>query len=372
VFRDDMAEGEAQPGELVPVADPAGTSLGWGLYSSSSRIALRMVTRSEAQPTREFWAERVQRAVAWRQRAGLLLEDGACRLIGGDADGIPGLVVDRYARVLVLQSGIQASDRMRDFLLELILEALPFEIEAVLDRSDASVRRLEELEARVELVSGKLDGPVQVREENLTYAVDVEGGQKTGAYLDQRENRLRAAALVADGTVLDAFAYDGLFGIHAALAGARRVVCLEQSRTACERIVANARANGVEERVEVVRTDCMKDLRARAEAGESYDMIVVDPPPFARNRREVDGAERGYVELNRRAALMLGETGRLVTASCSYNVLPETFLVFLRSAARLAQREFAMTGYHGAACDHPELLSLPESRYLKCAFLARR
>ena len=369
IYRDDLAEGQAEAGELVPVEDPSGATLGWGLYSSASRIALRLVSRDEVQPKREFWAQRVQRAVAWRERLGWLHPEGACRLIGGDAEGLPGWVVDRYGRVLVLQSGIQATDRMRAFLLELLLEALPFEVEAVFDRSDSAVRRLEELEPRLEWVEGRNPGPIEVVEDELRYAVDVEGGQKTGAYLDQRENRRRSADLARGASVLDAFAYDGLFGIRAALAGADRVVCLEQSRSACDRIVANARRMGVEERVEVVRADCMKELRNRAEAGERYELIVVDPPPFARNRREVAGAERGYVELNRRASLMLAPTGNLVSASCSYNVPAEAFLGFLRSAGRLAGRDLWLRGLHGAAPDHPEALFLPESRYLKCAFM---
>ncbi len=369
VFADDVAESSAEPGELVPVEDPSGASVGWGLYSRASKIALRMVTRSSDQPDRAFWLERVRRAIEWRARNGLLEEDGACRLIAGDADGIPGLVVDRYARCAVLQSGTQAADRMRGFLIDLLDEAMPFPIDALVDRSDATVRRLEELEPRVEVLRGRVDEPIVVQEGPAAYEVDVLGGQKTGAYLDQRANRLAAAKQAGGRQVLDAFAYDGLFGIQAVLAGAERAVCLEQSRPACERALANARRNGVEDRVEIVRASCMQELRSRAEASESYGLVIVDPPPFARNKRELEGAERGYVELNRRALALTSSEGLLVSASCSYHVLPERFLEHLRAAAELAGRDAWLLDLAGAAADHPQLLALPETRYLKCAFV---
>jgi 23S rRNA (cytosine1962-C5)-methyltransferase len=369
IFADDIADGTAEPGELVPVADPSGASLGWALYSRASKIALRMVSRSEAQPDREFWLDRVRRAIAWRAQNGLLAEDGACRLIAGDADGIPGLVVDRYARSLVLQSGTQAADRMRGFVIELVDEALPFPIETLVDRSDATVRRLEELQPRVEVLRGTAEKPVLVREGAAVYEVDVLAGQKTGAYLDQRNNRLATAARAHGRAVLDAFAYEGLFGIQAALAGAERVLCLEQSRTACERALANAQKNGVADRVEIVRASCMNELRSRADMEERFGIVVVDPPPFARNKREVEGAERGYVELNRRAFALLGPESLLVSASCSYHVLPERFLDHLRTAAELAGRPAWLLDLAGASPDHPQLLALPETRYLKCAFV---
>lgn len=371
IYADDVADGEGTPGELVPVFAPQGESLGWALFSAGSKIALRMVTRDEEQPNRAFWEGRIRRAVEARSRAGLMDEAGACRLISGDAEGIPGLVVDRYQRVLVLQAGTQGADRMRDFLVELLVEALPFEPTAVLDRSDVSVRKLEKLEPRVELVQGSLpEDPIEVQEEGgLCFGVDVREGHKTGAYLDMRENRMKAARVVDGGAFLDAFAYDGLFGIRAALAGAERVLCLEQNAAACERILANAKRSGVEGRVQVERVDCMKDLRRRAEEGESWDHVVVDPPAFARNKRERSGAERGYVELNRRAMMLLPEGGRLVTASCSHATRTQDFVSFLTSAAQAAKRDAFLEALTGAAVDHPVRLGLPESEYLKCAFL---
>jgi len=370
VYADDVASGEGEPGELLPVSDPNGGAMGWGLFSSHSRIAVRMVTRSPEQPKRAFWEERMRYAVELRRRAGLLEPDLACRLVSGDAEGIPGLLVDRYGTTLVLQCTTQGADRMRDFLVELLLEALPFEPEVLLDRSDVGVRKLEGLQPRVETLRGSVDGPVWVREGEVEYGVDIEKGHKTGAYLDQRENRLAAGALAEGRVVLDAFSYDGLFALQAAKAGAERVVCIEQNQAAGERILANARRNGVEDRIEVARANCMQDLRRRAEEGERYGLLIVDPPAFARNRKEAQGAERGYVELNRRAMTMVNEGGgHVVSASCSYNVHAEDFLSYLRSSSRLVERPAWLEEMRGAGIDHPHLLTLPETRYLKCAFV---
>lgn len=370
VYADDVADGEGVPGELVPVHAPQGELMGWALFSAESKIALRMVSKAEEQPNRDFWMARFQRAISARKELGMLDPEGACRLISGDAEGIPGLIVDRYADTLVLQLGTQAADRMRDFFVELLVEAVPFTPSAILERSDLSVRRLEGLEPRVELLQGAIDGPIEVRESGgLVYRVNVREGHKTGAYLDMSQNRIQAAALLPAGRFLDTFAYDGLFGIRAALGGAEDVLCLEQNAAACERIMVNARLSGVEDRVRVERVDCMKDLRARAEKEEVWDTIVVDPPAFARNKREKRGAERGYVELNRRAMLLAAPGGHVVTASCSHAIYASEFLGHLASAARVSGRETMMEAFRGASPDHPVRLGLPESDYLKCAFL---
>ncbi len=369
VYRDDFAEVEGSMGELINVNDPSGGSMGWGLYSTQSRIAVRMVTRSKEQPNRAFWLERMQGAVERRARLGMMEPEGACRLIGGDADGFPGLVIDRYAKTLVVQSGSQGSDTMRDFLLGLLKEAMPFAPDAIIDRSDTSVRKLEGLEKRVEVLEGTLDGPVTVQDGPLTYDVDVTGGHKTGHYLDQSINRKDAAKLGVGGRVLDAFAYDGLFGLHAALAGAKEVVCLEQNKAACERIMQNAERNGVADKVRVEKVDCMKDMRARAESGERYELVIVDPPAFARSKKEVEGAARGYVELNRRAIDLTVPGGSLVSASCSHNVKAEDFIRMISKAAHGAGRSVWLENLAKASPDHPHLVTLPETDYLKCAFL---
>lgn len=371
IYADDVARAEAQPGELVPVLQPDEVVAGWGLFSSESRIRVRLVSRGAEQPNRAFWADRVRAAVASRAALGLLEPDGACRLLAGDADGFPGFVADRYGDTLVLQSGCQGSDRMRDFLVELLDEALPFPMRRVLDRSDSTVRKLEDLPERVEWLRGGDEDPIVVREGDLRYEVDPRAGHKTGHYLDQRDNRIQAAQLVPEGArVLDAFSYDGLFGIRAAMAGAGRVLCLEQSEAACERMARNAEANGVADRLEIRRCNAMRELRRLAhEESERFEVAVCDPPAFARSKREAQGAGRGYVELNTRALELLVPGGVLVSASCSYNVKREEFVDYLRSAARAAKREPQLLALTGASADHTHRLLLPESGYLKCAFL---
>lgn len=378
LYSDDIAAAEGTAGELVPIFGPNDEALGWGLFSNASRIAVRRVTTRPEQPDRTFWAGLVKAAIERRARLGWLTERGACRLIGGDAEHLPGLVVDRYGDVLVMQSGCQGSDRMRDFLLELILEAVPFEVRAVLDRSDSGVRRFEDLEPRVEWLKGapaegQAGEPVIVEEDDLSYEVDVLGGHKTGHYLDQRDNRRRAAELTAarggQARVLDAFSYDGLFGIRCALAGAREVVCLDQNAAAGERLMRNAERNGVADRVRFVKANAMTELRALEQAGERFDLVVCDPPAFARNRREAAGAARGYREVNLRAMRLLVREGVLVSASCSYNVSREEFIGHLEHASRDAGRDAWLIDVRSAAADHPVLLGLPESSYLKCAFL---
>lgn len=383
VYRDDVSEVGAGGGSLVEVRAPRGDVLGWALYSGSSKIALRFVTRSSVQPDREFWRRRVKRAVAARVGAGLVQVAGGERLIAGDADGIPGLVVDRYRDRLVVQSGTQASDKMRDFLLEILTEELAQRevlIAGILDRSDAGVRRHEELEPRVEWLRG---GPelseLWVEEQGLEYAVDILGGHKTGHYLDQRDNRVRAAELVVEwqrhgfaqrpARVLDVFSYDGLFGLRAALAGAGEVLCLDQAAAAGERVLLNAERNGLEGRVAFEKVDAMGDLARRVREGEVWDLVVLDPPAFARSRREVTGAKRGYGELFRRGFQLLSEGGFLVAATCSFNLRLEDFHEVLTKAARDAGVEVTLVELTGAAPDHPRRIDLPETDYLKCAFL---
>ncbi|QDU84611.1 Ribosomal RNA large subunit methyltransferase I [Planctomycetes bacterium Pla163] len=375
IYADDLAQAEAQPGELAPIFGPNEEPLGWGLYSSASRIAVRLVSRRAEQPNRAFWLELVQRAIATRDMLGLLEPNGTCRLISGDSEHLPGLVVDRYADVLVVQSGCQGSDRLRDFLIELVCEVLPFEPRAILDRSDSGVRRLEQLEPRVEWVRGEIDGLLRVEEpDELVYEVDLVNGHKTGHYLDQRDNRAIAGSYAtimpgSEGRVLDAFCYDGLFGIQAARRGAEQVLCLDQSAACEERVLRNAELNGVSDRITFAKANAMHDLRRRASEDEKYDLVVVDPPAFARNRKEVQGAERGYRELNVRAMHLVETGGHLVTASCSFAIGRETFQRILAESARDAQRDAYLLHLAGAAHDHPISLALPESNYLKCAFL---
>jgi len=369
IYADDLSEVDSGPGSLVAVEDPRGARIAWGLYSAGTKLALRLVSTAETAPDRVHWRATIARSLELRQREGLLEPEGACRLLHGDAEGTPGLVIDRYGTVVVVQSGTQASDRLRDLCLELVRELLPWKPRAVVERSDASVRRLESLEPRTGVLEGELPEELVVREDGLLYEVDVLRGHKTGHYLDQRENRRAAARRAFGARVLDAFCYDGLFGLRAALEGARDVLCIDQSRDALERLARNAERNGVAGRVRAERADAMGDLRARAAAGEQYDLIALDPPPFARSRAEVAGAERGYRELNLRALRLLAPGGQLASSSCSHAISAARFVELLGESARDAGRMAWLEELRGAARDHPLLLTLPESGYLKCALV---
>ena len=385
VYRDDVADATGVPaGALVHVASPDRRSMGWALYSDASKIAVRMVTRSETQPNRAFWVAVIQRALAIRASAGMLQPAGAERLLAGDADSLPGLVIDRYRDRLVIQSGCQGSDAMRDFLLELLLaelEARGLAITAILDRSDATVRRHEKLEPRVEWLRGSSrDQVVLIDEDGLAFEVDLLGGHKTGFYLDQRDNRKRAAALcrdyarhgfarVAEPRVLDVFSYDGLFGLRCALAGAGQVLCLDQAQAAGERLAEHAARAGVAGQIAFERVDAMGDLGRRVSAGEAWDVVILDPPAFARSRREVEGAKRGYGELFRRGFQLTRQGGFVVAASCSFNMGYMDFNDILVKAARDAGVTATLLGIDGPSPDHPRRLDLPESDYLKCAFV---
>jgi len=374
IYVDDVAGGEGEPGELVPVSAPDESSLGWGLLSTKSKIAVRLVTRSPEQPGRAFWLERVRSAIAHRAELGYLSPRGACRLSCGDAEGLPGFVVDRYADRLVVQSGCQASDRMRDFLLELFRETLPFEVAGIYERSDSATRKHEDLKSSTGWLSGDPVETVDIEEparEGLPamgYVVSLVAGHKTGHYLDQCENRARVAQLAQGKKVLDAFSYDGLFGIRAALSGAESVLCLDQAQAAGERLVANAERNGVSDKVHFEKTNAMQDLRDRVAAGESYGLVCLDPPAFARNRREVEGGMRGYRELNRRAMSLLEPGGILFSASCSYNIDRKAFVDCIARAAQDVGKRAKVFDMRGASADHPALSSLPESEYLKAVY----
>lgn len=369
IYANDIASGQAQAGELAAFAAPDGRVLGHALYSAQSRIALRSVARGTAAPPADWLERRVAQAVGERARQGLLDPAGAERLLAGDADLVPGLIADRYADILVLQSGTLGADKLRERAIEAFATALPFPLRAVLDRSDAPARRLEGLEPRVEWLRGTPCEPVTVREDGLGYLVDVLGGHKTGHYLDQRENRRLAAAGARGERVLDVCCYDGLFGLHALRAGAREAVFVDQNQRALDRARDNAERNGLLERCRFVRADAAQELRRLAEAGERFGVVVVDPPAFAKRKEEVEGALRGYRELNRRAFSICTEGGLVVSASCSYNVQLPQFLDVLRAAAVDSGRRVVLEQVRGAASDHTVLLALPESWYLKCVFL---
>jgi 23S rRNA (cytosine1962-C5)-methyltransferase len=363
VYRNDL-EGspEISPGDLVAVADPHGRFLGQAFYSAASRIALRMVTAGGEPVDRDFWEARLKRALDYRRR--VVTETDAYRLIFGEADGFPGLVVDSYAGHLALQTLHPAMERRLPEIMELLAAHLtPLSLTL---RHDAEVRLQEGLPLLVETVWGELPPRVEIREGLVKLWVDIRGGQKTGLFLDQRENRL-AAARLARGEVLDAFAYQGAFAMHLA-PGANRVTLVESSGPALALAQDNAGLNGFDH-LEIVKANVFAFLKEAVAGGRRFDFISLDPPAFAKSRRDRDAAYKGYKEINRRAFQLLNPGGVLVTCSCSYNLSEPEFLAIVREAAADAHRQARLIERRGAAKDHPALLSLPESLYLKCLIL---
>ncbi len=361
IYRDDLRECSAEPGAIVPVRRPGGGIVGWAAYGDRSRIALRFVARGPAAPGAGLLRERLEAAALLRGSS--VQGSTAYRLVSSEADGLPGLVVDRYGEVFSMQNSSPAAERWKEEVADWLLER--FAARAIVERNEGAVRDLEGLERRSGVLRGSLPEETWVEEGGVRYAVDVLGGQKTGGFLDQRENRMRLREL-ASGVVLDAFAYEGLFGLHALAGGARRVVCLESAARCEEPARRNFAANGWGDCMEWVRANAFEFLR---EERGGFDVVVLDPPAFAKNRAEIAGALRGYREINLRAMKALTPGGLLVSCSCSSNVRPEAFLEVLREAAGDAGRRVLLLEFRGQSRDHPVLLTLPESRYLKCAFL---
>lgn len=369
LYRDDLVETKgASPersrgtGELVRVIGPGGEFLGQYFYNPRSKIALRLVRRDEGLVDRGFWAARLRAAIAYRER--VVRDATAYRLIASESDGFPGLIVDRYADVLVLQSASAGIEALLPMLVELLVEACA--PSAIVARHDGAVRALEGLPPGTVLLHGTPPARVEIQEGDCRFRVDVMTGQKTGWYLDQRETR-GVAAGYARGRVLDLFAYQGGFACRAARRAAQ-VIAVESSEAALAALGEQAALNGLTN-VTAVKANVFDYLKAAARAGERWDLIVLDPPAFAKRKTEVAGAQRGYKDLNLRALTCLAPGGRLITCSCSHNVSEALFLDILRDAAADARREVRVAEVRTQAADHPILLSLPESHYLKCAVL---
>ncbi|MEW6741185.1 MAG: class I SAM-dependent rRNA methyltransferase [Planctomycetota bacterium] len=365
IYRDDITELAGADGEMAAVADQRGRWIGRGMVSLKSRISVRLITRGHEAVDDRFLGARLEEALA--RRSLLATQTQALRLIHGEADGFPALVVDRYGEALVVQATAPGAERLLDRLLPLLLDRTG--ARRVVARHDVVVRRLEGLPLEVRLLHGGETGPLVVDDDGFRVPVDVMRGQKTGLYLDQRDNRRAIAALGPFGSVLDLFTYQGGFALALAR-HAEEVVAVDSSGEALARAEEAARLNGIEN-VRFVRAKVFEDLRERERRGERYDLVIVDPPAFAKSRRDLENALRGYRELNERAMRMLKPEGRLLTSSCSYNLSEPLFHDVLRAAAATSGSSFLVVGRGGQAHDHPVHLSLPESAYLKTALLRR-
>ena len=362
VYRSDVAEEpEKKPG-IVPVTDRKGKFLGRALYSPSSEIRLRLLTRADEPIDARWWANRIGDAV--RRRNGISAT--AWRAVHAEGDGLPSLIVDKYGSWIVAQLLSAGLETARADVLAGIREALT--PEGILLRNDAAVRRHEGLPVEVTLAEGQVPQTIEIAEDGVRYLAAPWSGQKTGAFLDQRENRLLVGRHTRPGgRALDLFTYHGSFALHLAR-NAKEVLAVDQSNEALARGAENARLNGIGniEWREANAFDLLRELERR---GERFDTIVLDPPAFAKTKANLPRAVAGYKEINLRAMKILTPGGVLFTSSCSYHVSRDLFNAMLADAARDSGRRIQFLGATGAAGDHPELLNVPETGYLKGVLL---
>ncbi len=364
IYRSDVVRASATAGATVRVSGSKGRLLGHALYSDRSEIALRMFSRGDERAGRDLWRARLSQSLRFRE--GLGIDATAYRVVHGEADRLPSLVVDRYGDYFVLQALSQGMDR-------LVPEIVPIMVElagpaGILARNDPRVRLLEGLEQRVDVLHGSVPPAIEVREGRVTYQVDPFRGQKTGLFLDQRENRV-AAAQYARGRVFDGFSYNGGFALALA-PGCDEVLAIDISEDAVARIRTNAERNGLAN-VQARAMNVFDELRELERRGERFDTIVLDPPAFAKNKAAVTKALSGYKEINLRALKLLSPGGFLVTCSCSYNISEAMFADVLASAAVDARAEVVVVEKRMQGRDHPVLMTVPETYYLKCFILRK-
>ena len=360
VYRSDVRDAAgARGGSVVAVRDERGRFVAQALYSDRSEIALRVLTTRDESVGREWWRERLRASAA--RRAGLGRETDAFRLVYSEGDLLPSLIVDRYADVLVLQTLSQGTEELKGMLVELLVEE--FAPRAVVERNDVRVRSLEGLPMHAGVLYGDAPEELKVVQHGVRFCISTLGGQKTGAFLDQRENHL-AARTHARGRALDCFTFNGGFALSIAPA-CESVLGLDISAGAVAAARRNAELNGAAN-VSFREANVFDALRELESAGERFQTIVLDPPAFAKNRASVAAAARGYKEINLRALKMLERGGTLVTCTCSYHMTEPLFLELISEAATDAHRRVQIVERRTQASDHPVLLGVPETLYLKC------
>ena len=356
----DRISGTYAPGDVVSVKSARGRMLGCAFYNPQSQIALRFVTFRDEHVNEEFFRQRIHRAVEYRSA---FADMKSCRMVFAESDGLPALIVDSFGGVLSMQCLCLGMEKHRETILNALCEEL--DPQGIWQRDDVPVRELEGLEQKTGLLYGEVPDKVEISENGVRFLVDVKNGQKTGFFLDQKENRAAIAPFVKNAKVLDCFTHTGSFALHAAYYGAADVTGVDISEYACECAAENARLNGLDN-VHFVAANAFDLLKEKQTAGEKYDVVILDPPAFTKTRGAVESALRGYKEINLRAMKLLRDGGYLVTCSCSQHILPPLFQKMVQEAAedthtRLMQVEFRTQGR-----DHPILPALPETQYLKC------
>ena len=363
IYRSDVTRRPDAPAGAVRVHDQRGKPLGVALWSPKSEISLRLLDPdADARIDTDWWIRRLRQCV--ERRAVLDGEANAYRIVHGEGDGLPSLICDRYDRWLVVQLMSAGLERFRDSIVAALEEIV--RPAGILARNDVPLRAKEGLPVGVELLTGDVPASIQIEEHGVRYIAAPWEGQKTGAFLDQRENRTLIGSL-ARGTALDCFAYHGSFAIHLAR-HATHVTAVDSSAPALERARQNLALNG-HSSFELVEANAFDFLKERGRSGARFDTIVLDPPAFAKNKASLPAAMRGYKEINLRAMRLLSRGGMLFTASCSFHVTKALFLEMLEMAAADSGRRIALRAVRGQPVDHPEILTIPETGYIKGALL---
>ena len=368
IFDNEIASilGSFEDGDIVAVHDFDGYGLGKGFINRNSKIRVRMMTRNRHQEIDEaFLKMRVQESWDYRKKVS---DTGSCRVIFGEADFLPGLVVDKFSDVLVVQSLALGIDRLKDQIVELLKEVLAadgIKIRGVYERSDAKVRRQEGMELYKGFIGEAFDTNVEIEENGVRYMVDVKDGQKTGFFLDQKYNRKAIQHLCKDAKVLDCFTHTGSFALNAGYGGAKEVTGVDASELAVEQATLNSKLNGMEDRVKFICRDVFELLPELEEKGEKFDVVILDPPAFTKSRNSVKNAVKGYREINLRAMKLVRDGGFLATCSCSHFMTYELFTQTIHQAARNVHKRLRQVEYRTQAPDHPILWAAEESYYLK-------
>ena len=363
IYRSDVAERPQTEAGVVLVRDSRNRPLGWALWSPKSEISLRFIeSNTDLTLDADWWRTSIERAVS--RRVGLDTATNAYRIVHGEADGIPSLVVDRYDRWAVVQLMSAGLEAFRTDIVEALVHVL--RVDGILARNDAALRGKEGLARETVILYGDVPREIEVDEYGIRYIAAPWTGQKTGAFLDQRENR-KLAGDVSRGIALDCFSYHGSFALHLAR-NADKVVALDSSAQALERAKHNAALNGIQN-IEFVETNAFEFLKEKELDDARFDTIVLDPPAFAKTRNSVPAALRGYKDINMRAMRLLSEGGTLFTASCSFHLSKALFLDMLEAAAADSGRRIMLREIRGQPIDHPEVLTIPETGYIKGALL---
>ena len=363
VFRSDigLVEGSIAPGDIVDLKSSKGRFLAKAFYNPSSQIALRIMSWQNEPVDRAFIFRRVHEAVEYRRAFADLR---SCRLIFAESDRLPALIVDAFGEVLVLQCLALGMERFKQDVVDALVEEV--HPKGIWERNDVPVRRLEGLEMTTGLLYGEVPDIVEIVENGVRFRVDVKEGQKTGFFLDQKENRAAIAPFVKGKRVLDCFTHTGSFALHAGYYGAAEVTGVDISAFACAFAEENARLNGLEDRVHFVEANAFDLLAEKSRSGEQYDVIILDPPAFTKSKSTLENAMRGYKEINLRALKMIVPGGVLITCSCSQHVLPEMFRQMVQDAANDARVQLRQIEFRTQGKDHPILPAARETEYLKC------